>query len=62
MVLAPQRLKLNDLGNSLALRSPTGRTEIVQSLSHVWVAADGLATIAIDPLDEGLLKAIEESR
>jgi hypothetical protein len=58
MVLWPHRLSLSDLGSSLAIRSPTGRTEIVESLAHVWSAADRLAPSVIDPLDERLLDGL----
>jgi hypothetical protein len=51
-LLNPHRLRLSDLGNRFILRGPTGRTEIVESLMHVWMAADRLFPSPIDPLDE----------
>jgi hypothetical protein len=56
MVLGPHRLQLYDLGGGLSLRGPTGRTELVESLAHVWMAADRLSSSVIDPLDDLLLE------
>jgi hypothetical protein len=46
LFLRPHRLLLYDFGSSLCLRGPTGRTEIVESLAHVWAAADRLSPAA----------------
>lgn len=59
LVLKPHRLSLSDLGAGLSLSGPSGRTEIVESLAHVWTAADRLSPSLIDPLDERLLETIE---
>ena len=53
LLLAP--IRLGDLGNRLAVRGATGRTAIVDSLMHVWAAADRMQGRPVDPLDEGLL-------
>jgi hypothetical protein len=58
LVLRPYRLHLSDAGASLALHAPTGRTELVESLAHVWTAADRISSATIDPLDEWLLEAL----
>lgn len=41
------------------LSTRTGRTEIVDNLSHLWVAAEGLLGHAADPLDDALLRRLE---
>ena len=46
-------------GASLVLRSLTGGSEIVESLAHVWSAADRLSPSVIDPLDNRVLDMIE---
>jgi hypothetical protein len=51
LLLRSRRLQLSDLGNGLILRGPTGATEIVEVLAHVWTAADRMAPPGIDPLD-----------
>ncbi len=58
LVLWQHRIKLSDLGAGLQLRGPTGSTELVESLAHVWMAADRLSPSTIDPLDEQLLAAM----
>jgi hypothetical protein len=59
MLLRPSRLQLFDTGSSLALRGPTGRTELVETLAHVWTAADRISSSPIDPLDHHLLEQLE---
>jgi len=59
LLLAPHRLCLSDFGASLVLRSLTGGSEIVESLAHVWSAADRLSPSVIDPLDNRVLDMIE---
>ena len=51
LLLWPSRMMLVDHGNQLSVRGPTGRTELVESLSHVWAAADKLSGRPIDLLD-----------
>jgi hypothetical protein len=38
------------------LRGRTGRTALVNNLSEMWAAADGLARGDVDPLDPELLR------
>ncbi|MDQ0458024.1 hypothetical protein [Rhizobium paknamense] len=49
-------------GASFLLSSRTGKTEIVEDLSHVWQAAERLTGRACDPLDEGLISRMESLR
>jgi hypothetical protein len=59
-VLAHYRLKLADFeGRSYVLRSSTGRFEIVPDLVGMWSAAGRLAGRPCDPLDPGLIAALE---
>jgi hypothetical protein len=53
-------LKVEDWqGRSFLLSSPTGRTEIVDTLSALWPAAARLANRRLDPLDPALIAALE---
>ena len=61
LLLKPSRIQLSDLGSALCLRGPTGAVEIVESLSHVWAAADRMSSFLIDPLDPVLLERIDET-
>jgi hypothetical protein len=61
LLLRPKRMRLFDLGNSLSLGGPTGGVEIVESLSHVWAAADRMSSSLVDPLDLGQLEDIERA-
>ena len=59
-VLRPYGLKLADWqGASYVLSSATGRTEIVPHLAALWPAAERLLRRPCDPLDPGLLAALE---
>jgi hypothetical protein len=46
-------------GASFVLSTSTGRTEMVESLSHLWAAAERLLGRPCDPLDEGLMVRLE---
>jgi len=59
MLLRPYRLQLFDTGARLALRGPTGRTELIETLAHVWTAADRICSSSIDPLDDHLLEQLD---
>ena len=59
LLLAPTRMHLSDLGNRLSFRAPTGRVELVESLSHVWAAADKMSTLQVDPLDPAQFESFE---
>jgi len=61
LLLEDSRIRLSDLGNGLAVRGPTGRTAIVDSLMHVWAAADRMQRAPIDPLDEKLLQRLADA-
>jgi hypothetical protein len=61
LMLEPRKLRLSDLGSNLIVRGPTGRSEIVDSLMHVWAAADRLSPSAFDPLDEGFIEYLQRS-
>ena len=59
-VLRPYGLKLADWqGASYVLSSATGRSEIVPHLAALWPAAERLLKRPCDPLDPGLLAALE---
>lgn len=51
LLLAPKRLGLRSFGRRMVLASPTGRSEIVDDLRHVWMEADRMSEGGIDPLD-----------
>jgi hypothetical protein len=53
-------LKVSDWnGVSYVLSSATGQTAIVDSIAAVWPVAEQLRKQPIDPLDEGLIAALE---
>jgi hypothetical protein len=59
-ILAHWRLKLSDWqGRSFLLSSPTGRTEIVDDLGHLWPAAERLSGGPIDPLSPEVIAVFE---
>ena len=61
-ILAHWRLKLSDWqGSSFLLSAPTGRTEIVEDLGHLWPAAERLIGGPIDPLALEVLSAFERA-
>ncbi len=61
-ILAHWRLKLSDWqGSSFLLSAPTGRTEIVEDLGHLWPAAERLIGGPIDPLSPEVLSAFERA-
>ena len=62
LLLRPTRLRLVDVNSTLSLQSPTGAVEIVDSLSHIWPAADRmLSSPLVDPLDDAQIKDIERA-
>jgi hypothetical protein len=61
LLLKPRRLQLSDLGSGLILRGPTGVTEIVEVLAHVWTAADRMSPPGIDPLDIEQIESFESA-
>jgi hypothetical protein len=61
-ILGHYRLSLSDFeGRSYVLRSATGRQELVPHLAGMWSAAEALAGRPFDPLDPGLLAALERA-
>jgi hypothetical protein len=46
-------------GGSFVLSTSTGKTEIVDNLSHLWAAAERLLSRPCDPLDEELIARLE---
>src|ERR1700694_2408115 len=55
-VLAYYRMNLADWqGSAFVLSTATGKTEIVDNLSHLWAAAERLLSRPCDPLDEELI-------
>ncbi len=56
-------LSLSDWqGSAFLLSTRTGKTEIVDTLAHLWAAAETLRGRACDPLDPDLLARIEAAR
>jgi hypothetical protein len=59
-VLKHYRLSLSDWqGTSFLLSTATGKTEIVDNLTHLWTAAEKLTGRPCDPLDPALLDGLE---
>ena len=48
-------------GASFVLKSATGRSQIVQNLGEVWIAAEALCGRACDPLADDLLQRLERA-
>lgn len=58
--LRPFRLTLSDWqGNAFLLSTLTGKTEIVEDLAHLWMAAERLTGAPCDPLSPALLDALD---
>ena len=47
-------------GGGHLLRGRTGRTAIVKNLSEMWAATENLTRSDFDPLEEGLLRSLDE--
>jgi hypothetical protein len=59
-ILRYYRMTLADWqGTSFVLSTGTGKTEIVDDLSHLWSAAERLGGRPCDPLDEKLIAGLE---
>jgi hypothetical protein len=59
-VLSCYRLKVDDWhGTVMAVRGPTGRTELAETLPAVWRQAEAIANRALDPLDPVLLDHLD---
>jgi hypothetical protein len=62
-VLKHYRMTLADWqGTAFLLSTATGKTEMVDDLSHLWAAADRLLGRPCDPLDEALIARLETDR
>jgi hypothetical protein len=62
-VLAHFGLVLSDWqGKSYVLSTATGKTEIVDSLTHLWSTAEKLVGAPCDPLDPALIQRLERDR
>jgi hypothetical protein len=46
-------------GSAFVLPAATGKTEIIDNLVHLWIAAEGLLGRPCDPLDAGLITLME---
>jgi hypothetical protein len=58
-VLAHYQMRLADWqGTAYVLSTATGKTEIVDNLSHLWATAEKLSGRACDPLDPALLRRL----
>lgn len=61
-VLSHYGLKLGDFqGSAYVLSTLTGRQEVVQDIGAVWMNAQLMSRRPLDPLDPGLLDALEEA-
>ena len=61
-VLRHFRMSLSDWqGASYLLSTATGKTEIVDNLTHLWLGAEKLACLVCDPLDPALIDHMEAS-
>lgn len=59
-VLRPFHLTIADWqGSAFLLSTLTGKTEIVEDLAHLWMAAERLTGSACDPLSVALLDALD---
>jgi len=59
-VLGFYRLTLSDWqGASFVLSTQTGKTELVDNLTHLWAAAEKLIGRPCDPLEPALLARLE---
>jgi hypothetical protein len=62
-VLSCYRMNLADWqGSAFVLSNATGKTEIVDNLAHLWMAAERLLGRPCDPLDEELIALMERER
>jgi hypothetical protein len=55
-VLSLYRIRVDDWqGTAMAIRGPTGRTELADTLADLWPKAEAAAGRTLDPLDPALL-------
>ena len=56
LVLGAYRMSLSDFhGRLYVLSTATGKTEVIDTLAHLWPTAEKLSGQAFDPLDPDLL-------
>jgi hypothetical protein len=61
-VLSFYRLQLADWqGSTYVLSTATGKSELVDNLSHLWSVAEQLTSQPCDPLDPALLNWLEST-
>jgi len=61
-VLQPFRMTLNDWqGSAFLLSTATGKSEVVDDLSHLWIAAERLSGRHCDPLAPATIDALEKA-
>jgi hypothetical protein len=61
-VLAQYAMRLDDWqGSAYMLSTATGKQEMVETLGHLWPAAERLSGRACDPLDPALLVRLERA-
>ena len=59
-ILSLYRIRVDDWqGTSMAVRGPTGRTELAESLIDLWPKAEAVSNRRLDPLDPELLRHLE---
>ncbi len=60
-LLEPRRLKIAEWqGTSYLLSSPTGRTQVFESLAHLWPEVEAMTGRALDPLDSDFLERLRQ--
>ncbi len=59
-ILSFHRVRVDDWqGASMAVRGPTGQTELAETLADFWPKVEALAKHPLDPLDPALLEHLE---
>jgi hypothetical protein len=59
-ILQHYRLRLADWqGGAFILSTATGKTELVDDLTHLWIAAERLIGRPCDPLDPAVITGME---
>lgn len=62
-ILSLYGMQLSDWqGAAFMLSTMTGKTEMVETLSHIWSSAEKLSGRSCDPLDAALLQRLETAR
>jgi hypothetical protein len=61
LLLKSGRSQVVDFGSMMVLRGPTGRSEVVNSLMHIWTTVERVGARAVDPLDSDLLRSLDDA-